>query len=247
MQIPVVRGIIDRRILVNYRVDPDVLCRVVPSPFQPQLVNGYGIAGICLIRLKQIRPWFFPNFVGISSENAAHRIAVEWEQRGERRTGVFVPRRDTSSRFNTLAGGKLFPGVHHHARFQVDEQDDRFSVRMDSDDGKAHVAVQGQRGSALPATSFFGSIQEVSQFFSQGSLGYSAAAGHAEFEGLELRTLDWHIEPLAVEHVASSYFENEDLFPKGSVELDCALLMQGIRHEWHGRPSIPLCENMAAS
>jgi hypothetical protein len=25
------------------------------------------------------------------------------------------------------------------------------------------------------------------------------------------------------------------LFPAGSVELDCALLMRGIDHEWHGR------------
>jgi len=30
----------------------------------------------CLIRLKDIRPRFFPSFLGISSENAAHRIAV---------------------------------------------------------------------------------------------------------------------------------------------------------------------------
>ena len=238
MQIPVIRGIIDRRILVNYRVDPDVLSRVLPPPFRPQCVNGHGIAGICLIRLKKIRPWFLPKIVGISSENAAHRIAVEWEQDGERHDGVFVPRRDTSSRLNTLAGGRLFPGVHHHARFQVDEQNGSFSVRMNSDDGEVHVAVEGRLASSLPETSIFRSTEEVSQFFSRGSLGYSTAARPAEFDGLELRTFDWHVDPLSIEKVGSSYFENEDVFPKGSVEFDCALLMRGIRHEWHGRPSI---------
>ena len=77
MQIPVIRGIIDRRILVNFRVNPDVLARFLPAPFRPKLVNGAGMAGVCLIRLKNIRPRFLPSFLGISSENAAHRIAVE--------------------------------------------------------------------------------------------------------------------------------------------------------------------------
>ena len=52
MRIPTIRGIIDRRVLVNFRVDPDVLARVCPPPFRPQVVNGFGVAGICLIRLK---------------------------------------------------------------------------------------------------------------------------------------------------------------------------------------------------
>src|SRR5439155_782844 len=58
MPIPVIRGVIDRRILVNYRVDPDVLARILPQPFRPKLVNGMGMAGVCLIRLKHIRPRF---------------------------------------------------------------------------------------------------------------------------------------------------------------------------------------------
>ena len=77
MQIPVIRGLIDRRILVNYRVQPDVLVRLLPVPFRPKLVNGSGMAGVCLIRLKHVRPKFMPAFLGLSSENAAHRIAVE--------------------------------------------------------------------------------------------------------------------------------------------------------------------------
>ena len=118
MRIPTIRGVIDRRILVNFRADPSVLARLLPSPFRPKLVDGVGMAGVCLIHLKDIRPKFLPPLFGISSENAAHRIAVEWEQSGEPREGVFIPRRDTSSRLNTLLGGRLFPGVHHHATFR---------------------------------------------------------------------------------------------------------------------------------
>ena len=78
MRLPAVQGVIDRRILANFSVDPDVLQQALPAPFRPKLVHGWGVAGICLIRLRDIRPRFVPRWLGISSENAAHRIAVEW-------------------------------------------------------------------------------------------------------------------------------------------------------------------------
>ena len=105
MNVPVIRGIIARRLLVNYRVDPAALAGVLPPPFRLTLVAGHAIAGICLIRLAEIRPRGLPPALGVGSENAAHRIAVEWEERGAVRTGIYIPRRDTSSRLNTLLGG----------------------------------------------------------------------------------------------------------------------------------------------
>jgi hypothetical protein len=191
-----------------------------------------------LIRLTHVRPRFLTPFLGISSENAAYRIAVRWEQAGRRREGVFIPRRDTSSRLNALVGGRLFPGEHHHARFQVDERDGHFRVVLDSDDRCTHLAVEGHVTPELPKTSIFDSLQEASEFFRQGSLGYSVTAAPGRFDGLELRCFTWKVEPLAVEKVESSFFEDGAQFPAGSVELDCALLMQGIDHEWHGRESL---------
>lgn len=238
MRIPVIRGIIDRRILVNYRIGPEALARILPKPFQPKLANGAGMAGICLIRLNHIRPRLVPTFLGITSENAAHRIAVEWEEAGARRTGVFIPRRDSSSRFNTLVGGRLFPGEHHHARFQVNEKDDRYRVVVDSDDHLIHVDVEGHVAAELPETSAFHSLRQASEFFEQGSLGYSVTRQAGRFDGLELRSFGWRVQPLAVERVESSFFDDRALFPPGSVEFDCALLMRRIDHEWHGRESL---------
>ena len=238
MRIPVVRGIIDRRILVNFRVDPEVLARVLPKPFRPQLTHGAGMAGVCLIRLKHIRPMFLPSFLGISSENAAHRIAVQWEQDGKQGEGVFIPRRDTSSRLNTLVGGSLFPGEHHHARFRVEERDDHYRVVLDSDDRRTHLAVEGRLAPELPKTSVFESLPEASAFFERGSLGYSVTGQPGRFDGLELRSFTWEVQPLAVEKVESSFFEDQALFPAGSAAFDSALLMRGIDHEWHGREAL---------
>jgi len=235
MQIPVIRGIIDRRILVNFRVNPEVLTRILPKPFRPILVNGKGMAGVCLIRLKDIRPRFLPSFLGISSENAAHRIAVEWDQDGETKEGVFIPRRDTSSRLNTLVGGRLFPGVHNHAAFQVEEKNDHYRIALNSDDGQTHLLVDGHVAPDVPRTSVFGSLKTASCFFERGALGYSATTKPGQFDGLELHSFNWKVQPLAVDKVVSSFFEDVAIFPLGSVEFDCALLMRGIVHEWHGR------------
>jgi len=235
MKIPAIRGLIDRRILINYRVDSDVLRHILPEPFRPQLIHGVGIAGICLIRLKHVRPRFLPAEIGVSSENAAHRIAVEWEQDGHQRQGVYVPRRDTSSWLNYALGGRHFPGVHHHARFEVRESAGHCRIVLNSDDGQTHVAVEGQIASALPATSIFQSLDEASTFFERGSVGYSATKQTDLFDGLELRSSSWHMDPLAVERVESSFFEDRRLFGEGAAEFDCALLMRGIEHEWHAR------------
>jgi uncharacterized protein DUF2071 len=238
MKIPVVRGVIDRRILVNYHVDPNVLAPLLPAPFRPKVVHGVGMVGICLIRLKGVRPTFLPRWLGISSENAAHRTAVEWDDNGTVREGVYVRRRDTDSWLNSLAGGRVFPGIHHHARFAVEESADCFSVAMRSDDAVTSMSVRGHRANRQSTSSVFPSLDDASEFFQAGSLGYSATPDPSRFQGLELRCHGWRVEPLEVEEVRSSFFEDESLFPKGSIEFDCALLMRGIEHEWHGKADL---------
>ncbi len=233
MRIPVIRGIIDRRILVNFRVNPKILAGFLPKPFRPKLVDGAGMAGVCLIRLKNIRPRFVPALLGSASENAAHRIAVEWDEDGQTKEGVFIPRRDTSSWLNSLVGGRLFAGVHHHATFQVQEERDHCKITLNSDDRHTHLLVEGHVAQELPPNSIFGSLKNASAFFERGSLGFSATGTPGRFEGLELHSFNWRVQAFAIEKVESTFLE--ELFPRGSLELDCALLMRGIEHEWHGK------------
>lgn len=235
-----IRGLIDRRILVNYRVRPDALQRVLPEPFRPLVVGGWGVAGICLIRLKQIRPQFgggfsrpiIPAWLGIRSENAAHRIAVEWDGGGQRREGVYIPRRDTSSRLNWLVGGRLFPGYHHHARFDVRETDGRYQLSIDSDDRLTHMAIDAHAALELSGGSIFNSLEAASEFFRRGGIGYSATPTSGVFDCLELKSLNWSVAPLAVSRVESSFFDDPQRFPRGTVEFDSALLMRRIDHQW---------------
>jgi len=235
MKIPKIKGVIDRRILINYQIDKEVLENYLPKPFKPKLVNGKGIAGICLIRLKEIRPTGFPKQLGVGSENGAHRIAVEWTENGERKEGVYVPRRDTSSRLNALAGGTIFPGINHLAEFTVNEKEGNYEVGFVSED-KTSLSIKAKETETWNTKSVFENLQCVSDFFEAGSVGYSPDKN--DYDGLELKAYNWKVSLLEVEQVRSSFFENEAIFPKGSVIFDNALLMKDIEHEWIGLEQI---------
>lgn len=235
LQLPAIRGNIERRLLVNYRCDADVIARLLPDPFRPKLVEGFAIAGICMIRLTEVRPAFVPVGMGITSENAAHRIAVEWDEAGAVREGVFIPRRDTNSRLNQLAGGRFFSGVHHAATFRVWETGSRFKVEMRSKDGAADIRVLGRVAEELPTDSVFQTLDEASNFFLSGALGWSARLEPDQYDGLELECGSWSMEPLVVEHVQSSFFNDTEIFPPATATFDSAFLMRNIPHRWWSR------------
>lgn len=233
MKLPVIQGVIRRRILANFRVEPQVMQQHLPARFRPKLQRGFAVAGICLIRLEHIRPRFVPESIGLNSENAAHRVAVLWEEDGATREGVFISRRDTNSQLNHLLGGRIFPGEHHQAAFSIRESDSEISLALESEDAEVVVKLEGSTASALPATSIFSSIAEASAFFEAGSLGYSVTHDPNRLDGLNLKTEHWQVEPLGIRSISSSYFSDETKFPPGSIEFDHALIMKNVAHEWH--------------
>jgi hypothetical protein len=230
-----VRGVIDRRLLINFRIRPDMVSKLLPAQFRPKLIDGWAVGGICLIRLKGIRLPGLPAACGLSSENAAHRFAVEWCEHGKTREGVFIARRDTSSRFQMFAG-RLFPGVHHLAEFEVNEAEGEFNVKLRSRDGHVSVDLRARQTSAVPVTSVFRSLAEASAFFERGSCGYSAGRNPDHCDGLELHAATWSVEPLEVQFVHSSFFDDPSLFPCDTIRFDSALLMRNIEHEWRVLP-----------
>ena len=229
MRLPAIHGFIDRRILVNFTADAEDVQKILPGIFRPKLIKGRAIVGICLIRLKHIKPKGFPDFMGVSSENGAHRIAVEWERDGETLEGVYIPRRDSSLTLNALVGGRLFPGKHHLTKFTVRETESTYHIDFTSND-KTHISIDAEDAAELPANSVFESLDVASDFFKGGASGYSPNGN--KLDGILLDAYSWSVRPLSVSNVKSSFFENESIFRKGSVKLDNALLMRNVEHEW---------------
>ncbi len=237
--LPSVRAVMGRRILVNYRVRPEVIERCLPKPFRPKIVHGWGLAGLCLIRLEALRPGLVPAWLGLGSENAAHRFAVEWDGEDGVCEGVFIPRRDTNSVLNRWAGGRLFPGVSGAADFRTDETDGRLTLEMESRDGEASIRLEVEPTDRWPERSVFGTLEEASAFFRAGCCGWSPTRDGAGLEGAALDPETWAMTPLRVCRVMSSYFADTRRFPAGSLELDSAILMRGIAHAWRDMGRMP--------
>jgi uncharacterized protein YqjF (DUF2071 family) len=241
MKIPTLQGIIKRRLLVNFRADPEIVQKILPKEFRPKLHKNKAIVGICLIRLERIHPKLVPEFLGLSSENAAHRIAVLWEdESGKTREGVYIPRRDTDSLINATVGGTLFPGEQNRADFKVERTGDEIDFAMHSRDKKVALRLKGRITDVLPKTSVFSSLDEASKFFEPGALGFSVTNNAHYLDGITLKTKEWKVDAFGIDDVHSSFYDDEAIFPKGSIEFDHALIMQNIAHEWHSAESFEL-------
>jgi hypothetical protein len=228
-----VESTIERRLLVNYRIEPDRVAALLPRPFRPQLVSGWAVGGVCFIRLGALRLAHMPSALGVTTENVAHRFAVEWDGDEGPRVGVYVPRRDTNSRLTSLAGGRLFPGHHWLATFDVHEQGPELRIAVASRDSVVGLAVQAREASHLGG-SLFGSIDDAVDFFRRGSVGYSPTerSGAGRLDGVRLVSDRWDARPVTVEHMASSVFEDETQFPPGTCILDSGMVMRDLPVEW---------------
>jgi hypothetical protein len=69
-------------------------------------------------------------------------------------------------------------------------------------------------------------------------LGYSVTQKPGRFDGLVLETRNWSVQPLEVDAVHSSYFEDPGRFPPGSIEFDHALVMRNLEHAWRAAPDL---------
>lgn len=117
---------------------------------------------------------------------------------------------------------------------------DRVSLRMRSADGTAEVRVVGRPSTSLLPASIFADVAAASAFFEPGSVGFSATAAGDRLDEVVLTTFGWEVAPLAIDEVASSWFDDPSRFPPGAAVFDCALIMREIAHEWRAGASGPL-------
>jgi len=224
---------IERRLLLNYRIDPELVTAQLPPGFRPQLISGWAVGGVCLIRLSRTRPSGLPGWLGLSSENVAHRFGVEWDDNGETHVGVYIPRRDTNSRVVAAAGGPVFPGLHHRSQFDVNESPDRIRISLRSSDRQVRVEVEAQPTDRLESQ-LFRSVEDAMQFFKRGSVGWSPSST-GTLDHVQLVSDRWTARPLAVSRVISSVFDDPGQFPADRCTFDSGLLMKNLPATWIGR------------
>jgi hypothetical protein len=218
-------GRIERRVLLDHAVDPEVAARHLPPGLDVRLLDGRAVVGVCLIRLVDMRPAGLPARLGRTIEAAAHRISVVGPGA---EPGVFVPRRDTSSWTAALAGGRVWPGVHGRATFAVDRTPSTLGIDVACRDGagvSVRVDLDGADGTTLAdpdATSGFHAAE-------------TTAWSPRRSGGLEAAVLDcrcWSARPVGVTAATSTWLDDPAGFAPGAATLAGALLMEDIAVRW---------------
>lgn len=232
-------GTIERRILVNYAADPEIAKSLIPSDLKLQLINGKAVVGVCLIRLTNLRPKWLPPIFGLTSENIAHRIAIEYNDDSESATGVYVPIRHTNSLLSTYVGSRMYPGVYKMAKFHTHETDTQHKVSAISRDKTMSIEIDAIETSDF-SSNLFSNFDEASNFFKCSSVGFSPDRQGCELEGIELKTNKWEMTPLKVSSIRSSTYDDLKVFPKGSIEFDSALIMKDIDVTWNAKKTAEL-------
>lgn len=217
-----VRAQLRRRLLISYRVDPRVAASLLPEGFRPQVIDGSALAGVCVLGLESIRPTWISRRWGLRSENAAHRIAVEWDGPDGPEHGVFIFERHSSAWHPVLLGGRLFPGVHRRARFRTEESGGRYALTMDAGGHSlaADVEVGGEWSSSM-----FASVEDASDFYRAGRIGWSLARDGRGVEPVALTSEEWIVEGAQLHHLRSSFF---DALPDGFAVFDSVVVMRDL-------------------
>jgi len=245
VRVALVRGVIERRLLVAYRLDPDVAQNLLPAPFRTRLISGYAVAGIALARLGQLRPAGLPSVGGLTRESATHGIAVEWESARDLHTGVYVLHRDSGAPTGAPGDGV---GPRRHLRrtpqFTVDERTDGLHVAYTSRNRTVHIDVDVVLAASLAGSALFSDAPAAARFF---ALDGAGAAWGPQGRGWRLTARDRCLGAAHVRTATSSIFADASVFPPGSAQLDSALLLRDVAVAWAPVERVRVPRRAAAS
>lgn len=203
--VPVLRGTVDRRLVLTYRLALDAAAGATPERFQPRTVDGHALGSLLVLRVRGLRPRGLPERAGRTTYHALHRVAVEWSEDGRSRTGAYVVRRASDSRLLALFGRRLAPGGAHHATFDVDVTSERVEATI-SDRGGIRAHLTGAPTDRLPTGSVFDSVAAAASYFEADAAGRSPP--DEDYRGVTLRMTDWEVTPVAVESASASFFDD---------------------------------------
>ena len=180
-------GVVTRRFLITYPVQPTALARFLPPDADLSTWQGLGWVSACFVNIRHMRPSLVPRPVGIEFNYLVHRTRARVPYPdGVRRESVLVLEANITRGLATALGQRL-SGVRFHTRdIRLLETPDYWRVRMRDDAGavlyQADIA-KVSIGDELPTSSRFPDLATADEFLLNVSYG---AEWHAQTRRLRL-------------------------------------------------------------
>lgn len=225
-------SLVDRQLLINFRMDPAIVRQFLPVGVEPRVIHGFAIGGICVVRLNKRK--LGPLIRIRESENVAHRFAIcppaATSHESQASSCVYVCRAHTSSRWNSFLGNRILAGRYHRANIDVEESPEVIRVKMTSRDKSSQLSFSGVTGCGHPMESIFSSIGEALRFLEQCSIRRAIESRSSGSNGISHRVSWKQLVPLRTQGLETSFFYDESRFPAGSIEFDSAFILRSREH-----------------
>lgn len=246
MPFSIARGVIDRKVIVQYRVDPDVLALQLPEPYRPRLIRGVGVAGVCVFRVRGFHHRLLPTILQNVSENIVYRVGVEWTEDQKLCAGVYTLRQETSSLLKSTLERRTSWGTRlFHAHIRVDDHEGTYRIAACSRDAQFRLLIQAQLQREFTAHSVFRSAEDAAEFLErqfEASVNPDdsrpTVLGTRHATGLDEYNVGWHVEPLAIQQLVTEFFDDTARFPAGAIQFDCAVVASSVQPAWSSEPGL---------
>ena len=231
-------GILEETVLLNFRTDAEVLRKLLPAPFEPRLVDGYGLVGILLFRMRDLACETQRGLPSPPSEHVLYRVAVSWEQGMRRFHGMYVLRHEVNTRLPLPQRRRgLFPMAGSPIRWHRLPWKESFEWTLRSRRG-LRLQVGASLGRRWPAGSVFESMDEASHFFSQERAAVAPRFQKAIFANTHFLPLSWSAKPLYVHQLETDFSQMENLFPRDRMFFDSGMIWQQMPCRWQAGQEI---------
>lgn len=209
------RGQLDRRIVVAYRVCAEELAAALPTSSQPLTHRGVGFVLTSLNCIKQWRPAFLPPEFGISIHRLLLTTPIERDGGDQARPKMHQlwKERCSEGSVHTLLRGN---------RLQISESLDHLEVSVESS-AQTLFSLSAFLTPALPSSSAFRTLCEAKFVVDCEAVG--------EFELGQACCL-----PLHVDYLYNWIVDQSDCCPFDSMEFDSAFLVRREARRW--KPAI---------
>ena len=224
--IPPVRADMRERFIVNLRVPPDAMARLLPTRLSPQIIDGWAIASFCILDLRNITVAPLPTVAGWWSLSCAERWGTL-----DPSPAVFVTERLTSSRLGSAVTRLGFSAPHDVVDIALAK--DRWTARLLAQrDGIPLLDARLRRGGEGSGSVFDG-VASFSRFVAEGVRSYGTSRYPGRLTVLDLHKTENRYEPLAIERVTGGFV---DRWAAVGGEIDSAFRTVDADYEWryHG-------------
>lgn len=224
-----VRAFFDYSAVLTYSFPSTVLSPLLPPGLFLDERDGRGFVAVAMVKTRNLRPWFFPSFLGQDFFLIGYRIFARLKTReGRTLRGLRILRSETDKSFMAWSGNLLTHYNYHPVDIQSSHDNGTIHVERS---GALDVTFKPGPGSRLPEGSIFRDWREARMF--AGPLPFTFDYEKETHSIVIIEGHREHWEPMPAEvDVKRCDFLKDPMFNGAEGRLCAAFVVEKIPYEW---------------